>query len=116
MDIEIVRTEALKKLGRNVVNFSKIEAALKYLLSISQLELTKETISEQLHGNQARLKKQSLGKLVQEFHKDILVDASQVEATTVSSNSEIYFYFKVTYDNSSFLKIRKRALSGVVAE
>ena len=35
IDIEVVRTEALRKLGRNIVNFSKIEGTLKYLLSVS---------------------------------------------------------------------------------
>jgi hypothetical protein len=40
MDIESVRTEALRKLGRNVVNFAKIEAGFKLLLSISQVEGT----------------------------------------------------------------------------
>lgn len=38
IDIEVVRTEALRKLGRNIVNFSKIEGILKYLLSVSQIE------------------------------------------------------------------------------
>ncbi|MBD2024243.1 hypothetical protein [Leptolyngbya sp. FACHB-711] len=116
IDIEIVRAEALRKLGRNMVNFSKIEAVLKYLLSMGQFEGTEETISEQLRRNQARLHKQSLGKLVQEFHKNVVVDASQVETTTASSNSGISFYFKVTCDNPDFLKIQKRALSDVVVE
>jgi hypothetical protein len=35
MDIETVRAEALRKLGRNVVNFAKIEAGLKLLLSLN---------------------------------------------------------------------------------
>ncbi len=37
IDIEVVRTEALGKLGRNIVNFSKIEGILKYLLSVTQI-------------------------------------------------------------------------------
>ena len=77
VDIEVVRTEALRKLGRNVVNFSKIEVAFKYLLSVSQFEGSEKTISDQLLRKQTILRKQTLGKLVREFSKNILDDASQ---------------------------------------
>lgn len=110
IDIEVVRTEALRKLGRNIVNFSKIEGILKYLLSVSQFEGTEE-IPEQLRKNHARLRKQTLGTLVREFHKHVVVDASQIETATASSASEIVFYSKV-----SSTQARKRALLDIVVE
>ena len=116
VDIEAVRAEALRKLGRNIVNFSKIEAAFKYLLSVSQLEGTEKTISDQLRRNQTRLRKQTLGKLVQEFHKNILGDASQSEPTPDFSGAGIYLSFKVTYNNPDFLKEQKRKLASLVTE
>jgi hypothetical protein len=116
IDIETVRTEALRKLGRNIVNFSKIEAVLKYLLSVSQFEGTKETSPEQFYKNHVSRRKETLGKLVQEFHKNVLVDSSQVEATTASSNSEFSVSFRVTYNDPNFLKSQKRALSDIVVE
>ena len=116
VDIEAVRAEALRKLGRNIVNFSKIEAAFKYLLSVSQLEGTEKTISDQLRRNQTRLRKQTLGKLVQEFNKNILGDASQSEPTPDFSGKGISCSFKVTYDNPDFLKVHKRTLASIVAE
>ncbi len=116
VDIEAVRAEALRKLGRNIVNFSKIEAAFKYLLSVSQLEGTGKTISAQLRKNQTRLRKQTLGKLVQEFNKNILEDASQSEPTPDFSGTGIYLSFKVTYNNPDFLKEQKRRLGSIVAE
>jgi hypothetical protein len=116
VDIEAVRAEALRKLGRNIVNFSKIEAAFKYLLSVSQLEGTGKTISDQFGRNQTRLRKQTLGKLVQEFNKNILGDASQSEPKPDFSGTGISLSFKVTYDNPNFLKIQKRTLASIVAE
>jgi hypothetical protein len=116
VDIEAVRAEALRKLGRNIVNFSKIEAGFKYLLSVSQLEGTGKTISDQLRRNQTRLRKQTLGKLVQEFNKNILGDASESEPTPDCSGAVISISFKVTYNNPDFLKIQKRALASIVAE
>jgi hypothetical protein len=116
VDIEAVRAEALRKLGRNIVNFSKIEAAFKYLLSVSQLEGTEKTISDKLRRNQTRLRKQTLGKLVQEFNKNILGDASQSEPKPDFSEAEISLSFKVTYNNPDFLKVQKRTLASIVAE
>jgi len=116
VDIEAVRAEALRKLGRNIVNFSKIEAVFKYLLAVSQLEGTGQTISEQLHRNQTRLRKQTLGKLVEEFNKNILGDASQSEPTADFSGAGISWSLKVTYNNPDFLKLQKRTLVSIVAE
>ncbi|MBD1903777.1 hypothetical protein NDI44_27020 [Trichocoleus sp. DQ-A3] len=116
VDIEAVRAEALRKLGRNIVNFSKIEAAFKHLLSVSQLEGTGKTISDQLRKNQTRLQKQTLGTLVQEFNKNILGDASQTEPTPDFSGVGISLSFKVTSKNPDFLKKQKRKLTNIVGE
>ncbi|MCC5638908.1 hypothetical protein LC593_24375 [Nostoc sp. CHAB 5844] len=116
VDIEAVRSEALRKLGRNIVNFSKIEAVLKYLLSVGQLEGKEKTISEQLRRNQTRLRKQTLGSLVQDFHKNILGDANQSELTTDFSGVGISVSLKVSYNNPDFLKEQKRALRSIVTE
>jgi hypothetical protein len=116
VDIEALRAEALRKLGRNIVNFSKIEAAFKYLLSVSQLDGTGKTISDQLDRNQTRLRKKTLGKLVQEFNENILGYASQSKPKPDFSGAGISLSLKVTYDNPNFLKIQKITLASIVAE
>jgi len=115
VDIEVLRDEALRKLGRNIVNLAKIEAAFKHLLSVSQLEGTEKTISDQLGKNQTRLEKKTLGNLVGEFKKNILGDANQSEPKPNFSGAEISFSFKVTYD-PDFLEIQKRTLASIVNE
>jgi hypothetical protein len=53
---------------------------LPYFRTQQNLELlTEKTISEQLRRNQTRLRKQTLGKLIKKFNKNILGDASQIE-------------------------------------
>jgi hypothetical protein len=116
VNIEAVRAEALRKLGRNIVNFSKIEGVFKYLLAISQLEGNGQTISELLLKNQTRLRKQTLGKLVDEFNKNFSRDASQSEPIPDFSDEEISWSLKVTYDNSDFLKLQNRAFKRIVTE
>jgi hypothetical protein len=50
------------------------------------------------------------------LHKNVVVDASQVETTKTSSSSGISFSLKVTSDNPDFLKVQQCALSDIVVE
>lgn len=114
-DIEAVRAEALRKLGRNIVNFSKIEMTLKHLLLVSQLDGTQKTISEQFSRKQTQLRKQTLGRVVEEFNKNILSDAEQSEPA-IESFQGIGFSVKVTCSNPDVLRTWKRQLSKIVTE
>ena len=116
IDIEVVRTEALRKLGRNIVNFSKIEGTLKYLLSVSQIERLSASTRNQLVDNHERFRKRTLGQLVKELHNTVLVDDSQSEPQLDSSELGMSWSFKATYSDSDFLTAQKQALSDIVAE
>ncbi len=106
IDIEVVRTEALRKLGRNIVNFSKIEGILKYLLSVTQIEGLSTSTRNQLVDNYESFRKDTLGRLVWKLHDTVLVDDSQ-------SKPQL---FKVSYSDSDCLNAQKQALLDIVAE
>ncbi len=116
IDIEVVRTEALRKLGRNIVNFSKIEGILKYLLSVSQIEGLSTSTCNQFVDNHKRFRKHTLGQLVKELHNTVLVDDSQSEPQLDSSELGMSWSFKATYSDPDFLTAQKQALSDIVAE
>ncbi len=117
IDIEIVRTEALKKLGRNIVNFSKIEGILKYLLSVSQInEIDGLSTRNSLLENQEKFRKQTLGRLVQQLHNTVLTDNDQSKTQPDSSELRVSLSFKVTYSDSDLLNIQKQALLDIVVE
>lgn len=116
MDIETIRAEALRKLGRNIVNLSKLEAGFKHLLAASQVEGTAKTLPKQLRRNQIWLRKQTLGQLVQKFNEDIVGDANEVDPSTNFFGTGMSFSFKVSYGDPGFSKAQKRALLAVVAE
>ena len=78
-DIEAVSAEALRKIGRNILNFSKIEAGFKLLLPVSHVEGTTTTIRENVKAKQNKLRKQTLGALVTEFNRDVLRDVEEPE-------------------------------------
>ena len=114
IELEITRSKALRKLGRNIVNFSKIEGGFKLLLSISQVSGTTTTLSSQIITNQCRLRKQSLGKLVAEFNKDILGNTKQT--VPPKKLSEPWFSVTFTVGSPESSKEWKQILKALVAE
>lgn len=116
MEIETIRAEALRKLGRNIGNLSKLEAGFKHLLTVSQVEGTAKTMPEQLRRNQARLRMQTLGSLVREFNENIVGDANEVDPSTNLSGAGMSLSFKVSYGDPDFSEVQRRALLAVVAE
>jgi hypothetical protein len=60
---------ALRKIGRNVVNFQKIEAMLKIFVSQSRFKGPVNNIAEILEERKQVVQKQSLGKLTEDYFK-----------------------------------------------
>lgn len=117
LDIEIVRTEALKKLGRNIVNFSKIEGILKYLLIVTQIDrIDGLSTRNSLIENRNRFSKQTLGRLVHQFHNSILDDNNQSKTQSDFSEPGIFLSFKIIYGDPEFLNIQKQTLLEIVSE
>jgi hypothetical protein len=116
IDIEVVRTEALRKLGRNIVNFSKIEGVLKYLLSVTQIDGLSTSTRNRFVDNYERFRKHTLGTLVGKLHDTVLGDDSQSKPQLDSSELGMSLSFKVTYGDSDFLNAQKQALSDIVLE
>jgi len=116
IDIEVVRTEALRKLGRNIVNFSKIEGVLKYLLSVTQIDGLSTSTRNRFVDNYERFRKHTLGTLVGKLHDTVLGDDRQSKPQLDSSELGMSLSFKVTYGDSDFLNAQKQALSDIVLE
>jgi len=60
---------ALRKIGRNVVNFQKIEAMLKYFVGQSNFKGPINKIAEILEDRKKYVQKQSLGNLTKDYFK-----------------------------------------------
>jgi hypothetical protein len=116
VNIETIRAEALRKLGRNIVNFSKIEGGFKLLLSVSQVSGTKTTLSGQVLANQRRLRKKTLGRLVTAFNQNIMGDTDEAEPPETLSEPWMSISFKVVDSDPDFSKAQRQKLAALVAE
>ena len=99
-DLETVSTEALRKLGRNILNFSKLEAGFKRLLLVSHIEGTTTTIRDNIKAKQVKLHQQTLGALVTQFTRNILCDVEKPEPPAQLTKPCLSLSFNVTSTHS----------------
>lgn len=114
-DIEALRSEALRKVGRNVVNFQKIEACLKYLLAVSSIDGTSTTIASRRREKGKKLRRESLGNLAEAFHTNFFRDDLGSAAPPDLSEIWASISMKVIADADAATQ-RRRNLAALVAE
>ena len=68
-DMDDLKDIALRKIGRNVVNFQKIEAMLKIFVSQTNFAGPITEIAEILERRKQSVQKKSLGKLTKDYFK-----------------------------------------------
>lgn len=106
--LERVRSEALQKVGRNVVNYAKIEAALKLLLAaINIAGSPKELLKKQQHSIKVNRKK-SLGEIVMLFAKSLEREADNpMRIPETLGEIHISLSFGIEDDKDSRKKFQK---------
>jgi hypothetical protein len=114
-ELVAVRNDALRKIGRNVVNFQKVETCLKYLIAVSDVQSTRETLIPHQEKRTARIRKLPLGKLSEAFYESVYGAEPEPTATTDRSKISLSTSFRVEADAAT-LDQRRRTLSKLVAE
>lgn len=116
-DIELSsqREEVLRKIGRNVVNFQKMEGMLKFLNAQQALNGELKDIPQIA----ARAKKSTsnlpMGRLADAFLKSAYSSAAGVTEPSEGENVTVSFSFRIEAD-PALTKERKKALRSVVIE
>lgn len=110
------RDEVLRKIGRNLVNFQKIEQLLKGVILSSRmsgytsaLEKSHQQKSEEIHS-------QPMGTLVKKFFEHIYPDDSE-STTSDSQISEPYLSFSLSFNtDAAYIETKKETLKSLVDE
>jgi aerobic-type carbon monoxide dehydrogenase small subunit (CoxS/CutS family) len=114
-DLEALRDEALRKVGRNVVNFQKVEACLKFLLAVSETQTTKDGLSARHRKRTATIQKLPMGYLSNEFFRCVYGPESEAPTLTDFSQITVSTTFRVDADAAN-VKEQKKILSALVTE
>ena len=118
-EVSELRNQALQKIGRNVLNFQRMETALKSLIVASNLQGNPSDLAEIHRKNSEWVEKRSMGVLVNEFFSTVYANDRPEEATpppnSGSSETWVSFAFRAKYDEKRITALRE-ALLRVVHE
>jgi hypothetical protein len=117
-DVELaeLRNQVLRKIGRNVVNFQKMEAMLKLLTSQKAVSGSLGDISRIVAEASKSVAKQPMGRLADEFVRSVYSSVEK-DAHMPRDPAEISVSFSLRIEaDARVMKERRRALSSVVAE
>jgi hypothetical protein len=118
--IEQARNEAFLKIGRNVVNFQKLEGLLKALVKSSWFQGKASEIEALVKKRNASIDMQSMGMLVGSLFENVLVQPPQEEVSETadpedSSEPWMSFKFVIELEKQASQEL-ERAFSDIVEE
>ena len=116
IELPDLRNEVLRKIGRNVVNFQKMEGMLKLLNSLNSVSGSLSDIQEILAKNSSSVERQPMGRLADVFIREVYSSDSK-NIGMQKDIRDVSISFSIRIDAApELVKERKRALSFVVAE
>ena len=95
--LENARNLVLQKIGRNLVNFQKLEAMLKHLLVAGQAEGFTSQLEEQVKRTASSVSRMTLGALVQEM-ATTLFDNNTTTQGRLELVPEVWLSMKLTLE------------------
>lgn len=108
--------ETLRKVGRNVLHFQRIEAVLKYLVSHSSIEGTAKDLEKTHKDKVESVSQETMGSLAKDLFTSVYSDKSN-ETPIPKDLDEAFIKISFTVDaDPAFLEQRKRALEHIVTE
>lgn len=108
------RDEVLRKIGRNLVNFQRMEAMLKYLNANQCLSGTVSDFAEISAKARKEASKMPMGRLAEEFVRSVYSSHETTEQRD-SDSASVMFSFRIEAD-AALVAERKKALRAVVRE
>jgi len=114
-DLCELRDLALRKIGRNVVNFQKVETCLRFLIAVSDVETSHSQSGTVQAKRVAKAKRVPFGQLIDMFHRTVCGADLQSHDAADETKVVITTSFRLQGDPSD-VKRQKRVLSALVAE
>lgn len=115
-DINTIRDEVFRQIGRNVVNFQKIEQMLKHLIVRGNLSGYKSELSQLLESRKSLANKKTLDTLVGEFVENTF-DKSSESSVPDAKPKDPYMSFSFFVEaDSEFYEEKRLELKLLVEE
>ena len=109
------RDEALRRIGRNVVNFQRLEASLRQLVPSLSLAGPVRELGTLRASRAKELKKKSLGELTNRLHAEVFRDEQEVLEPAIQTEITFAHSFRIEA-NSTEVADNVKALARLVRE
>lgn len=114
LDLIKMRDEVCRKIGRNLLNFQKIELMLKYLITNGRMSGHMSEFKENQERRAAAVHKQTMGNLVGQFVDNTFLGVDGFpRPPTEPKEPYVSFSFTVNADND-FYESKRQALKSLV--
>lgn len=111
-----LRDEVLRKIGRNVVNFQKMEGMLKRMNAVMSVSGSMSDFARIAAAASKSVARQPMGRLADAFAKSVYSGAKELPAQDSDGREALLsFTFRIEA-NATVAKERRRALRSVVEE
>jgi hypothetical protein len=108
LDLKKMRDEVFQKIGRNLLNFQKIEHLLKLLIANGRVFGHMSETKEILERQAAAVHKQTMGNLVGKFIDNTLLNHEESSQTPFEPK-EPYFSFSINVNaDADFYESKKK--------
>ena len=97
--VETARNECMRRIGRNMVMFQRMEQLLKYLLTNSYLEGYEKELESKKAQRASTISTMTMGQLSNEYFNSIF-DTSENELPPHEDPSQAYLSFKYSVQRS----------------
>lgn len=115
-ELEVVRKEVMRKMGRNLLLFQQIERMLKFLIANNSLAGYVHELQAKKKRQEERVEKQTMGTLVGAFLEEALTDKGRPREAPKDLAG---LWFSIGFGpkvDSAYFEERKSALATAVAE
>lgn len=116
MELEIIKNEVLRKIGRNVMLFQQMEHFLKYLLTNAEHSGYSSELKTNKEQRAATIHKQTMGQVAKQFLENTF-SAPEKNTNTPEELKEAWLSFRFTFEcDDAVYEQRKNELTSIVAE
>lgn len=117
-ELDKLRNEVLRKIGRNVMLFQQVEHMLKYLLANSKVSGYASELTINKEQRAATIGKQTMGKVANQFFENVFSESVPEETSNSPEElKELWFDFRYTVQcEQDYYQERKNALTSIITE
>lgn len=115
-ELEKLKNEVLRKIGRNLLNYQKIEHMLKFIITNGNIVLRGKNAKEKQEQLSEAIQKQTMGMLIDPYVKNTYSETGEIQISTENPEESFFtFAFKVESDDGIY-DAEKQELATIVAD